>query len=65
MAVIAEDERDGSVQHEDAGVKAVSVRLTMYVGFEFAFADLVALAEKVGLEFGFVLGEYPTCRGYF
>jgi len=52
-------------QHEDARVKAVSVRLTMYVGFEFAFADLVALAEKVGLEFSFVHGEYPTCRGYF
>src|SRR4029079_5936379 len=50
--VFAEDQCDGSVQHEHARVELVGVRLTVHMGFELAFADLIAFPTKFGLEFG-------------
>src|SRR4029079_10709520 len=46
--VFAEDQCDGSVQHEHARVELVGVRLTVHMGFELAFADLIAFPTKFG-----------------
>src|SRR5262245_7885 len=51
-SLFAEVERDRSVQHQQARVEPVSVRLTMDVGFDLAFMDLVAFPKELGFEFG-------------
>ena len=53
--VLAEDERDRSVQHEHTRVEPVGVGLTVQVRLKATFAYLVALEvfpDEIGLEFG-------------
>jgi hypothetical protein len=59
-AIFTEDERDRSVQHEHACVELVGVRLAVQVRLKTAFADLVALSVKVGLEFSSGHGVRPN-----
>jgi hypothetical protein len=43
-AGIAEDERDGTIQHKQPCVEVVRVRRTMLVRRDFALADFIALS---------------------
>src|SRR5262245_31489081 len=51
-AVPPEDEGDGSVQHEQASIEPVGMRLPVYVGLNLALANLVAVSNELGLELG-------------
>ena len=61
-AIIAEDERDGTIQHKQPSVEFVRVRCTMLVGLDFALADLIAAAPQIGFELGSGHGVYPHCE---
>src|SRR5262245_7329059 len=49
---VAEREGHRSVQHQQARVEPVSVRLAMDVGFDLALLDLVAFPNELGFELG-------------
>jgi hypothetical protein len=58
-AVTAEDERDRSLQHKQPRVELVRVSVTMHMGFDFALAEFIALAPKVGFKPGSIHRHLP------
>src|SRR5262245_18105509 len=58
--VLAEDERDGSIQHQQAHIERVGVGLTVHVGLDLAITNLIAFPMKLGLEFRSVHGSPPS-----
>src|SRR5215470_1735366 len=59
----SEDERDGSLEHEQARVELVRVRSAVPVWLDLALADLVAFANELGFEFGPGHDVLPIIRG--
>jgi hypothetical protein len=51
-AVMAKDERDGSVEHKQSRVKLVRVCITMHIWLDLAFAKVITLAPNVGFKLG-------------
>src|SRR5262245_51757035 len=58
-AVLPEDEGDGSVQHEQAGIEPVGMRLPVHIGLDLALANFVAVSSELGLELGSGHGTLP------
>jgi hypothetical protein len=52
VAIVSKDKCDRAFQHKQSSIKPMSVRFTMLVWFDFAFAKLIALVLKIGFELG-------------